>query len=110
MTLITFALARQFEPDHIEFARTAATLTLFGNGLAILVLLALPKTFWQKAFYSALFVGMCLTVATPSIRNFFGLAIPSLITWMVIVIMVGICITGLWQIKKRSAVFEPHIS
>ncbi|MFA6553875.1 MAG: HAD-IC family P-type ATPase, partial [Patescibacteria group bacterium] len=81
MTLITFALARQFEPDHIEFARTAATLTLFGNGLAILVLLALPKTFWQKAFYSALFVGMCLTVATPSIRNFFGLAIPSLITW-----------------------------
>ncbi len=106
LTLITFALARQFEPNRIELARTAATLTLFGSGLAMLILLATPKTIWQKIFYFTLFAGMCITVGTPSIRAFFGLAIPSIITWVVIITMISVCSIGLWQIKKRSLRFE----
>ncbi|MFH1207702.1 MAG: HAD-IC family P-type ATPase [Patescibacteria group bacterium] len=110
LTLITFALAREFEPSRIELARTAATLTLFGSGLAMLIFLARPKTIWQKIFYSGLLAGMCYTVGSPALREFFGLVIPSLATWAIILFMIGVCTAGLWQIKKRSAVFEPQIS
>lgn len=106
LTLITFAIARQLVPGHIELARTAATITLFGSGLAMLVFLALPKTLWQKLFYSALFTGMYFTIAIPSIREFFSLTIPPANVWAILAIIMSIAIFGLWQIKKRSQLFE----
>ncbi len=110
LTLITFAIARQLEPGRIELARTAAMLALFGSGLTMLIFLALPKTFWQKLFYSALIAGMSFTVALPFTRKFFGLDLPSPLIWATIIIMVSISIVGLRQIKRRAKLFEQQIA
>lgn len=100
LTLIVFAITRQWEPANIVLARTSATLTLFGCGFAVLVLLAKPLTLGKKLFLAFMMVGMGLTIGLPSFRQFFSLAWPPLPIWAIIALSVGICIIGLRQINR----------
>jgi cation-transporting P-type ATPase E len=106
--LVVYALVRQFAPGEIEIARTAATLCLFGSGLTMLVLLAQPMTMWLRIMFGALVAGMVATVAVPSIREVFGLAIPPLFVWALLLGVLALCILGLRSIQKHSRTFASH--
>jgi len=90
-TLASYALTRQLAPANIDLARTAATLTLIGCGLIILVLIAKPHTVWQKLMlilFPTLLVPILLLKLS---RSFFALALPPLRIWAMIAVLEIIC-------------------
>jgi len=103
LTLITYAITRLFVPGNIEVARTSATLALFGCGMALLVLLAKPKTILQKSFIAALGFCMALFFIIPSWRISFGLELPPLFIWLLLLCIVGVYIYGLRKLKTITA-------
>jgi magnesium-transporting ATPase (P-type) len=94
-TLIAYALTRQIEPMNISLARTAATLTLVGCGLSILMLLVRPVTNWQRLFMAALIVTPGVIIINPFLRSFFALAFPPAPIWAIIIILVATCFISL---------------
>lgn len=103
LTLMTYALTRLLVPDSIEVARSSATLALFGCGMALLILLAKPKTILQKGFIAALGLCMALFFIIPSWRGSFGLALPPLSIWVILTCIVGMCAYGLHKLKTAIA-------
>ncbi|MFA5051893.1 MAG: HAD-IC family P-type ATPase [Patescibacteria group bacterium] len=101
LVLITYGITRQLNLGTAELARTAATLTLFGCGLGMLILLAKPRTLWHKCFIAALIIGMGLTISLPAIRGYFALVWPPLLVWLTTVIGIGLGIIGLKLIKTK---------
>ncbi len=100
-TLIAYALTRQIEPMNISLARTAATLTLVGCGLSILILLARPVTNWQRLFIVALIIIPGVIIINPSLRAFFALVFPPLHIWAIIVILAIVCFVAIGKGRQR---------
>jgi cation-transporting ATPase E len=102
LTLVGYAVTRLLEPANFALARTAATIILLGCGFALLVLLAIQARWWQKFLLAGLVALMFVVFAVPWLRNFFALTLPTLRIWAILVLIVGIGIIALWQVKKSS--------
>jgi cation-transporting ATPase E len=94
-TLLAYALTRQLAPMDVSLARTAATLTLVGCGLSVLLLLARPVTLWQRLFMAALIGTLGVIFAHPWLRAFFALTFPPAPIWGMIVILAIACFVAL---------------
>lgn len=94
-TLLAYAGTRQIAPMDIGLARTAATLTLVGCGLSVLLLLARPVTLWQRLFMIALIVTLGVIIAYPWLRAFFALTFPPAPVWVMIAILATACFVAL---------------
>jgi cation-transporting ATPase E len=101
-TLAAYALARQLQPEALDVARTAATITLAVCGLSILTLLARLRTPAHDLLVGLLGLGLVATLAVPSLRTFFGLRLPSAATWVAVVSVTAAAHT-LLAISSRRA-------
>ena len=76
-TLAAYAVARQFEPAHLDAARTAATIVLTASGLSILSLLAPPRANGHWLLIGGLAASLAACLVIPWLRAFFALRLPS---------------------------------
>src|SRR2546423_1006183 len=88
-TLAAYALARQLQPQALDVARTAATITLTACGLSILALLARPRTAAHALLVAVLGLGLAAALALPSLRTFFALQLPGPGVWIAVVSVAG---------------------
>ena len=80
-TFSAYALARLETDLGAAVARTTATVVLFGVGMAVLTLLALPLERWEVLLISTMVAAFGLIVAVPGLREFFALSTLPLVVW-----------------------------
>ena len=81
-TFAAYALTT-FETDlGVAAARTAATVVLFGVGLAILTLLILPLSRLELLLLAGLVATFVLLQVMPALRDFFALSTLPLVVWV----------------------------
>ena len=92
VTFISYEIVRRSDASLAE-ARTTATLTLLGVGLAILLGISRPLRPWKVALAGAMGGLYAMTMAWPFARQYFELAVPPGSAWLTAVI--GTVVGGL---------------
>ena len=92
VTFISYEIVRRSDASLAE-ARTTATLTLLGVGLAILLGISRPLRPWKVALAGAMGGLYAVTMAWPFARQYFELAVPPGSAWLTAVI--GTVVGGL---------------
>jgi cation-transporting ATPase E len=85
-TYIVYAFARTGEHDTLVEARTAATITLLGLGLVVLIVTSRPLLPWKLALAATMAGFYAAVIAIGPLRRYFELDVPSSTTWIVIAI------------------------
>jgi len=92
VTFVSYEMVRRSDASLAE-ARTTATLTLLGVGLAILLGISRPLRPWKVALAGAMGGLYAVTMAWPFARQYFELAVPPGSAWLMAV--VGTVVGGL---------------
>ena len=106
---VTFALyeiVRRLDGVSLDEARTSATMTLLGIGLAILLLISRPLRPWKVGLAAAMAASYGVAMAWPLLREFFQLDIPSLAAWLWVLGAVAVGGVGAWgavEMRERIA-------
>ena len=90
---------RQFDISLSE-ARTLATVTLLGAGLAVLMAASRPLRGWKFGLALAMAASYAVIVAIPSQREFFELDLFGGPAWIVSAISVAVAGIGIFAIPK----------
>ena len=94
-SLIVYFTALAAQGSNLTESRTAATVTLLGVGLAILIRLTGSLPSWRWALIAAMGVGVVLALTLPFTQTFFDLEYPPQSVWqvmLVVVILAGITV------------------
>jgi cation-transporting P-type ATPase E len=75
-TFAAYLIARDVEGVTLEQARSVATLTLAGVGMAVLWLVVRPLNRLRAAVLAAMAGGLAVVLAVPWLRRFFALTVP----------------------------------
>ncbi len=100
--LLVFAVTRVLYRNDIDLARTSATFLVFGTGIALLTILAKPLTTWVKWLIGLLVVVMVSVVVLPSVREFFGLELPTPLIWSVLALTLAAGVFGLRYVERNA--------
>jgi cation-transporting ATPase E len=92
VTFVSYEMVRRSDASLAE-ARTTATLTLLGVGLAILLGISRPLRPWKVALTGAMGGLYAVTMAWPFARRYFELAVPPGSAWLMAI--VGTVVGGL---------------
>lgn len=84
LTLIVYALIRQYVPFDMAFARTGATITLVICGFSVLFLLEPKTNIWQRLMTILLIIVFALVLMVPASQHFFALRTLSLAGWGIV--------------------------
>ncbi|CAB4697425.1 MAG: HAD-IC family P-type ATPase [Actinobacteria bacterium] len=93
--LIVYFTALAAQGSNLTESRTAATVTLLGAGLAILIRLTGSLPSWRWALIAAMGAGVVLALTLPVTQTFFDLEYPPQSVWqvmLVVVILAGITV------------------
>jgi cation-transporting ATPase E len=87
-TWIVYLYAREgagteIAPDALAEARSAATITLLGLGLVVLVVASRPLRLWKVGLAGVMAAGYGVVLSVPFARDFFDLSLPSSDVWLV---------------------------
>lgn len=107
LSLVTYALIRNYFAFDMAFARTGATITLVMCGFAVLFVLQPKATFWHRLLSIMLVVLFGIMLFIPFVQHFFALRMLSLYGWFIVGLcsLVGILlinILGNKLLKKRQ--------
>ncbi len=94
-SLIVYFTALAAQGSNLTESRTAATVTLLGVGLAILIRLTGSLPSWRWALIAAMGAGVVLALTLPFTQTFFDLEYPPQSVWqvmLVVVILAGITV------------------
>ena len=80
-TLVVYEVARRSTETTLIEARTVATMTLLGLGLAILVVTSRPLRPWKLALAVAMALLYAVAMATGGLREYFELDLPPAWLW-----------------------------
>jgi cation-transporting ATPase E len=92
-TYVVYAIARGGD-DSLTEARTAATMTLLGLGLAVLVVTSRPIVPWKLALAAAMAASYATIVTVEPLRDYFELDLPSGTTWAAMAVFGGLGVAG----------------
>lgn len=104
-TFSGYAIAQGEPGVRLVEERTMAVIVLFLVGLWVLVILARPLTTWKVALLVAMSTAFLVTLATPGIREFFDLHLPSAVVTLAGIGVAAIAIALLelgWQVIDWS--------
>lgn len=104
---VTYGLyewARRLDGMTLAEARTAATVTLLGIGLTILVLISRPLRPWKLALAASMAGLYAVVMAIPFGREYFELDLPTSDAWFGVAIAVAAGSIGVWV---ASRIFGP---
>ncbi len=105
-TFVLYEVVRRFDGVTLGEARTAATMTLLGVGLVILVLVSRPLRPWKVGLAAAMAVSYGAAMALPFLREFFELDAPTLTVWLCVAAAVAAGGAGTWtavDLRERAA-------
>ena len=88
-TFACYEVVRRSDAPLAE-ARTAATLTLLGVGLAILLGISRPLRAWKVGLAATMGGLYAVTIAWPFARDYFELVVPTASTWATAAICTGV--------------------
>ncbi len=88
-TFACYEVVRRSDASLAE-ARTAATLTLLGVGLAILLGISRPLRAWKVGLAATMGGLYAVTIAWPFARDYFELVVPTASTWATAAICTGV--------------------
>ena len=97
-TFITYEVGRRQFDISLSEARTLATVTLLGAGLAVLVAASQPLRGWKIGLALAMAASYAVIVAIPSQREFFELDLFGGPAWIVSAISVAVAAIGIFAI------------
>ena len=103
-TFAAYAITTWETDLGVPAARTAATTVLFGVGIAVLTLIALPLTRMVIVLLAALVGVFVALVATPALREFFALSTLPLLAWASTVALIALAaaaLTLVWRLTLR---------
>ena len=81
-TFALYEVVRRLDGVSLDEARTSATMTLLGVGLAILLLISRPLRPWKVGLAASMAASYALAMAWPLSREFFKLDAPSPAAWL----------------------------
>jgi cation-transporting ATPase E len=112
VTYAVYEIVRRMDDVTLDEARTAATITLLGAGLVILVLVSRPLRTWKVGLAVAMAASYVLVMTIDPLREFFELDIPPADAWVVIVIGTVVAGIGLWflpqWVDRRAPNLDPR--
>ena len=88
--LAGYFIARADDASSLTESRTAATVTLLGLGLGILVRLTTSLPPWRWALVASMAVATVLAVALPPVATFFDLDMPPSSMWWALCLVVAV--------------------
>ena len=97
VTFTLYEVVRRLDSVNLDEARTAATMTLLGLGLVILLLISRPLRPWKVGLAASMAASYGAAMALPSLREFFQLDAPSLGGWLWVFGAVVVGGFGAWQ-------------
>ena len=97
-TFITYEIGRRQFDISLSEARTLATATLLGAGLAVLIAASRPLRGWKIGLALAMAASYAIIVAIPSQREFFELDLFGGPAWIVSAISVAVASLGILAI------------
>ena len=101
-TFTAYALARGPFGTTLVVAQTTATVVLFAMGLVILAAIASPLTALRAWLVAAMGAAFLAVLAIPALREFFALALPPMIVWLVIGVIAAVLAPLIWWLIRRS--------
>ncbi len=103
-TYVVYALARAGD-DSLTEARTAATMTLLGLGLAVLVVTSRPIAAWKLVLATAMAACYAVIAAVAPLRDYFELDLPSAATGTAMAVCGALGVAGILllpaQVRRR---------
>ena len=106
VTFVLYEIVRRLDGMTLDEARTAATMTLLGIGLVILLLISRPLRPWKAGLAASMAACYGAAMALPILREFFQLDAPSLGGWLWVLGAVVIGGAGSWlavELRERIA-------
>jgi cation-transporting ATPase E len=104
-TFAAYAVASLETDLGVPAARTTATIVLFGVGMVVLTLLALPLTRLRSLLLAALVAVFLGLFVLPATRTFFALSTPPLLVWVsaaVLVLAAAAALVSVWWFSLRE--------
>jgi len=108
-TFAAYALASLETDLGVPAARTTATVVLFGVGMVVLTLLALPLTRLRSLLLAALLAVFLALFALPATRTFFALSTLPPVVWTsaaVLVLVAAAALLVVWWFSLRDELSE----
>ena len=100
VTFVAYETARRSLGLPIEEARTLATITLLGIGLAILLSASRPLRLWKVVLAAAMAASYALIMVIDWTRNFFELVLFNADGWAVVAIAVGVAGVAIYYVPR----------
>lgn len=98
--------------EELIEARTTAAIVLLLSGLYLVLMVGRPFAMWKLAMVAAMLAAFAVCLATPWLRNLFGLKVPPAQGWAAAVILVALVIAALqvawWAAARAMQRFRPE--
>jgi len=103
VTYVLYEVVRRMDAVNLDEARTAATVTLLGIGLAILLLVGRPLRAWKVMLAVAMAGAYALFMAVPFARSLFELHPPGAEAWTAVAVAI---LLGAVSVTLASRFFD----
>ena len=104
---IVYEVTRRMDGVVLSEARTAATVTLLGAGLIVLLAVSRPLQLWKVGLAVGMASLYVIVLVVPFFRDYFELDLPGRDPWIVTIIGAIIAGTGVWTVPSVVARLLP---
>lgn len=95
---LVYEVVRRMSDIVLAEARTAATITLLGAGLVVLVAVSRPLQAWKVGLAAGMASLYVLVIVVPFLRDYFELDLPGRDAWIVTIIGAVVAGVGVWVV------------
>jgi len=105
---VVYEVTRRMDGVVLPEARTAATITLLGAGLVVLLAVSRPLHLWKVGLAAAMASLYVVVMVVPFFRDYFELDLPGRDAWIVTIIGALVAGVGVWIVPAIVARFASN--
>ncbi len=102
---VVYEVTRRMDDVQLAEARTAATVTLLGAGLVVLLAVSRPLHLWKVGLAASMAALYVIVLAFDVFRDYFELDLPGRDAWIVTIIAAVVAGVGVWIVPAIVARF-----